>query len=270
MKKRPGEWPELAEETRKIWNDNAEAWHERMGERGNDFHSELILPAFDRLLPISPGAEVLDIGCGNGVVSRYLANRGARVTGIDASTDLIDYARTYRDDIVYKVLDATDEQALLNLGEKRFTAAVSSNVLMDMPRLEPLMRALNRLLIPGSPFVFSQTHPCFQSPGATRMVEQEERDGRFAIRHATKISHYIDPLHYKGLPVANSPSAQNYFHRPLHVLFAEAFAAGFVIDGLEEPTFARPAPGDRTMSWSQFGQLPPLIAARLRLMENRP
>ena len=70
--------------------------------------------------------------------------------------------------------------------------------------------------------------------------------------------------------MANSPSAQNYFHRPLHVLFAQAFAAGFVIDGLEEPTFARPTPGDRTLSWSQFGQLPPLLAARLRLMEAKP
>jgi 2-polyprenyl-3-methyl-5-hydroxy-6-metoxy-1,4-benzoquinol methylase len=271
MGNRSGEWPDLAEETRKIWNDNAEAWHSRMGERGNDFHSELILPAFDRLLSVQPGAAILDIGCGNGVVSRYLANKGARVTAIDASTDLIDYARTYRGDIDYKVLDATDEEALLGLGERRFAAAVSSNVLMDMPRLGPLMRALSRLLLPDSPFVFSQTHPCFQSPGAIRMVEQqEERDGRLAIRHATKIYHYIDPLHYKGPPVANSPSAQNYFHRPLHVLFAQAFAAGFVIDGLEEPTFAHPTPGDRTLSWSQFGQLPPLLAARLRLMQAKP
>ena len=154
MKNPPGEWPDLAEETRKIWNDNAEAWHSRMGERGNDFHSELILHAFDRLLSVKPGAEILDICCGNVVVSRYLANKGAQVTGIDASTDLIDYARTYRDDIDYRVIDATDEEALLGLGERCFAAAVSSNVLMDMPRLRPLMRALARLLLPGSPFVF--------------------------------------------------------------------------------------------------------------------
>ncbi len=269
MKNSPGEWPHLAEETRKIWNKNAEAWHGRMGERGNDFHSELILPAIDRLLTIAPGAEVLDIGCGNGVVSRHLARKGAQVTGIDVSAELIDYARTYRDDITYAVVDATDEEALLNLGEKRFAAAVSSNVLMDIPRLEPLMRALARLLLPDSHFVFSQTHPCFQSPGATRLIEQEERDGHLALRHATKISHYIEPLHYKGPSVANSPAAQNYFHRPLHVLFSQAFAAGFVIDGLEEPTFARSTPGDRTMSWSQFGQLPPLLAARLRLLDNK-
>lgn len=267
MKNSPGEWPELAEETRKIWNKNAEAWDSRMGERGNDFHNELILPAFERLLTIPSGKEVLDIGCGNGVVCRYLAKKGARVTGIDASVELIDHARTYRDNIAYEVLDATDEEALLGLGKERFAAAVSSNVLMDMPSIAPLMQALSQLLLPGSHFVFSLMHPCFQNPGATRMVEQDERDGRFALRHATKISHYIEPLPYKGLSVANSPAVQNYFHRPLQVLFAAAFAAGFVIDGLEEPTFARPTPGARDMSWSQFGQLPPLLVARLRLME---
>ena len=270
MKNRPGEWPELAEETRKIWNKNAEAWDSRMGERGNDFHNELILPAFDRLLSIRRGEEILDIGCGNGVACRHLAKKGAQMTGIDASADLIDYARNYRDDIAYHALDATDEEALQGLGEKRFTAAVSSNVLMDMPSIAPLMRALAHLLLADSHFVFSLMHPCFQNPGATRMVEQDEREGRLSLRHATKISHYIEPMHYKGSAVTNSPVAQNYFHRPLHVLFAEAFAAGFVIDGLEEPTFSRPTPGARTMSWSQFGQLPPLLVVRLRLIEQKP
>ena len=268
MKNNPGEWPELAEETRKIWNENAEAWDGRMGERGNDFHTELILPAFDRLVTVEPGEEVLDIGCGNGVVSRYLANRGAQVTGIDASVDLIDHARTYRDKVSYAVVDATVEEELLGLGQQRFAAAVSSNVLMDMPSITPLMRGLAQLLLPGSHFVFSLTHPCFQNPGAVRAVEQDERDGRSSLRHSTKIYHYIEPLPYKGAAVVNSPVAQNYFHRPLHVLFADAFAAGFVIDGLEEPTFARPTAGAREMSWSQFGQLPPLLVARLRLLSS--
>ena len=43
-----------------------------MGEFGNDFHSELILPAFDRLLSVVSDDEMLDVGCGNGSVSRYL------------------------------------------------------------------------------------------------------------------------------------------------------------------------------------------------------
>ena len=268
MNKKLGEWPELAEETRAIWDENAEAWDGRMGERGNDFHNKLILPAFDRLLAIESGQEVLDIGCGNGVVSRHLANRGAQVTGIDASAELIDYARTYRDKVRYEVVDATDEKALLGLGKRRFATAVSSNVLMDLPTLVPLMHALAQLLWPGGGFVFSLTHPCFQNPGAARIVEQDDRDGRLNIRHATKIFHYIDPLHYKGASVVNSPTAQNYFHRPLYLLFASAFAAGFVIDGLEEPTFDRPTPSARAMSWSQFRQLPPLLVVRLRLLES--
>jgi len=264
------EWPELSDETRKIWNANAEAWDRRMGEMGNDFHRQLILPALDRLLHINTGDAVLDIGCGNGVVCRYLSKRGAQVTGIDASTDLIDHAHTYRDGVSYEVVDATDEKALLSLGTKRFAAATATNVLMDLPSITPLMRALTGLLQPGSHFVFSLIHPCFQSPGATRVVEQVEQDGGYSVRRSSKISHYIDPLHYKGFAVANSPAEQNYFHRPLHLLFAAAFEAGFVIDGLEEPTFPRSTQGGRELSWSAFDQIPPLLIARLLLLENGP
>jgi 2-polyprenyl-6-hydroxyphenyl methylase/3-demethylubiquinone-9 3-methyltransferase len=41
------------------------------------------------------GARVLDVGCGGGILSEYLADAGASVTGIDASAELIDVARAH-------------------------------------------------------------------------------------------------------------------------------------------------------------------------------
>jgi len=73
-----GEFPELNEAVREIWNRNADFWNQRMGE-GNEFHRVLIGPAQERLLDLRPGESVLDIACGNGQFARRLAGLGAEV-----------------------------------------------------------------------------------------------------------------------------------------------------------------------------------------------
>lgn len=47
----------------------------------------------ERLLPCVEGLNVLDVGCGTGRTSRYLASRGARVVGIDFSAKAIEIAK---------------------------------------------------------------------------------------------------------------------------------------------------------------------------------
>ncbi|MFE3825441.1 class I SAM-dependent methyltransferase [Streptomyces sp. NPDC059092] len=50
-------------------------------------HSELLLPHADASLP------VVDLGCGNGTQTRYLATRFARAIGVDLSHEAIAHAR---------------------------------------------------------------------------------------------------------------------------------------------------------------------------------
>lgn len=50
-------------------------------------HSELLLPYADASLP------VVDLGCGNGTQTRYLATRFTRAIGVDLSHAAIDHAR---------------------------------------------------------------------------------------------------------------------------------------------------------------------------------
>ena len=53
-----GEFRELNDVVREVWNANADFWNERMGE-GNEFHRVLIAPAQERLLRLRPGEAVL-------------------------------------------------------------------------------------------------------------------------------------------------------------------------------------------------------------------
>jgi len=58
------------------------------------------------------GARVLDVGCGGGILSEYLAEAGAQVTGIDANADLIAVARLHAQrsgvDIRYECISIED------------------------------------------------------------------------------------------------------------------------------------------------------------------
>ncbi len=258
-------------EVREIWERNAAFWDEYMGE-GGVFQRVLIGPATERLLDLKPGERVLDIACGNGAFARRMAALGARVVACDFAPTFIERARArtteHADRIDYRVIDATDEAALLSLGKQSFDAAVCTVAMMDMATLDPLMSALAQLLKPGARFVFSILHPCFNSgAGMKRVIEEEDREGEIIDVYAVKISNYATPTTYKGLGVIGQPAPQYYFHRPLHVLFNAGFRAGFVIDALEEPVFDQNAKPNRPFSWENYREIPPVLIARLRLAQ---
>lgn len=254
-------------EARRAWNENARFWDERMGE-GNDFFNLLVWPAVERLLRLPAEARILDIGCGNGVTSRRLAAMGARVVAIDFSETLIEIARNRQSSpaIDYRVVDATDREALLSLGEEAFEGALCNMALMDMAAVEPLMTALGKLLRPGGGLVFSILHPCFNNPAAVQMAELEDLDGSFVTTYSVKISRYQTPYKEMGAAMHGQPTPHPLFHRSLQSLLAPGLSAGLVLDALEERAFPPDYAGGTTpLSWSgRFSEIPPVLVARMR------
>lgn len=53
------------EESKAIWNQNAEFWDCSMGDESNDFHREVVRPKVTELLNPDPTDYILDIACGN-------------------------------------------------------------------------------------------------------------------------------------------------------------------------------------------------------------
>jgi 2-polyprenyl-3-methyl-5-hydroxy-6-metoxy-1,4-benzoquinol methylase len=262
-------------ETRAAWNANASFWDERMGE-GNDFVEVLIWPATERLLELQPGERVLDAACGNGLTSRCLAAMGAEVVAFDFAEELIDRAQArtkeHRERISYHVLDATDEAALLALGQGRFDVALCQMALFDMAEIRPLMRALSRLLRPGGRFVFSVIHPCFNNPHMVHVAEMVDRDGDLVTVYSVKVFGYMTPTVARGAAIAGQPEPQLYFHRPLQDLLGAAFNEGFMLDGLEERAFPpEHCAGRSFLSWGgNYAEIPPVLVARMRLPRQRP
>jgi ubiquinone/menaquinone biosynthesis C-methylase UbiE len=265
--------PALAHQVHEAWEKKAAFWDKMMGE-GNAFQRVLIGPATERLLRVLPGETVLDVACGNGVFSRRLAELEARVVAIDFSERFLELARArteeagYTDAVEYLVADATDEEQMLALGEERFDAAVCNMALMDMSAIDPLMRALRRLLKPNGRFIFSVQHPAFNSNAVRLALEVEDRDGALVETYSVKVTGYLHVPPGKGGGMPGEPVAHPYFHRPLSELFGACFRAGFAVDGLEEPSFAKPEDDSRStassLSWEDFVGIPPVLVVRAR------
>lgn len=255
--------------TKDAWDAHAEAWDSRMGNEGNDFFNILCWPVLASLLDVQPGSTLLDIACGNGLASRRLAALGANVTAFDFSANLIEKAKIrskdYASRITYHVIDATDENQLLSLGEHKFDSALSNMALFDMENIETLFRTLPKLLKPKGRFVFSITHPCFNNSSANHLVEEWD-DGTIKTRYAVKVSRYMTSYQSEGLALREQVKPQLYFNRPIQYYMQAGFQNGFVVDGFEERAFPPERPQDHPLAWGgKFSEIPAALVMRMQL-----
>ena len=160
-------------EVGRYWNENADAWT-RLSRAGYDVYRDHVnTPAFLGMLPDIEGLDVLDIGCGEGHNTRLLADRGARVTGIDIAERFIGHARDAERreprDITYQIASAVE----LPFADATFDATTSFMALMDVPESDRALGEAYRVLKPGGFFQFSITHPCFDTPHRKNVYDEQ-------------------------------------------------------------------------------------------------
>lgn len=112
--------------------------------------------------------DLCDLACGQGVIARQLAQRGARVVGVDISERLLAIAKLQDSgDIPHPITYRYDDaQAATTLGDASFDGVTCNMALMDIPDLDAAMRTVARILRPGGWFVCSITHPYVQMPAS--------------------------------------------------------------------------------------------------------
>jgi len=104
------------------------------------------------LLNPQPGELILDLGCGDGVLTARIAAAGARVIGIDSSEELVDAARARGVDAFVGDAEALDaEQQIARFG--RFDAAFSNAALHWMTAVEAVAGSVFGMLRNGGRFV---------------------------------------------------------------------------------------------------------------------
>jgi len=124
--------------TRQTWSAGSYETHAR-------FVSDLAGPVVEWLNP-RPGERILDLGCGDGVLTAELARSGAEIVGVDSSAAFVEAARARGLDV--RLMDG---EALAFDGE--FDAVFSNAALHWMRDAGAVIRGVARGLKPQGRFV---------------------------------------------------------------------------------------------------------------------
>jgi trans-aconitate methyltransferase len=135
-----------------------QTWDPERYARNARFVSDLGAPVVELLAP-RPGERILDVGCGDGVLTERLAALGCEVIGVDGSAAQVAAARA-------RGVDArvVDGQALDFAAE--FDAVFSNAALHWMKRADAVIDGVWRALRPGGRFVAE-----FGGHGCVRTIE---------------------------------------------------------------------------------------------------
>lgn len=117
---------------------------------------ELLLP------DVLTDQRVLDLACGQGHLSRWLACRGAKVVGVDLSVAMLEIARNSPDPTAREIEFRDGDATGLDWWDgTTFDGVACHMALMDIDDLEGALRTSFRVLRPRGWFTFSVFHPCY-------------------------------------------------------------------------------------------------------------
>ncbi len=208
--------------------DAVAEWYDDSIKRGSPIHA-LAIPALLELCGDVSGRQVCDLACGQGILTRELAKRGAEVTGIDLSRRLLALAREREasepSGIVYREGDA---QSLSEITNATFDGVTCCLALMDIPDLPACLRTVARVLKPGGWFVFAVTHPCFQVPEG-RWTGQRGGTVRREVRG------YFREIYWRSDNPHGVRGQVGAYHRTLTTLLNACLGAGLALEHFAEP-----------------------------------
>ena len=205
----PGESSYVVSVVSAGWEDRASQWLAWARTPGHDAYWRY-RAAFFAIVP-PPVGRTLEVGCGEGRVTRDLAARGHAVTAVDGSPALVAAAAGGDPQGTYLIADACE----LPFEDASFDLVVAYNMLMDVQDMPRAVGEAARVLTATGRFCACVTHPATDA-GAWRaardadvhdylrggtFVLDDERDG-LRMRwdgHRHSLEHYSRALERAGL-----------------------------------------------------------------------
>ncbi len=214
------------------WDANAPTWAAEVRAGHDRTHEFFTSPRFAEFLPDLAGLSVIDLGCGEGRYTRSFARRGARMTGVDISPEMLALARQEeaREPLGIRYeLESSAE--LRSFADHSFDAVVSTMALMDTPDFPAVARQAFRVIRQGGGFFFSVLHPSFMTKGSTWAKDAEERVVGRVVGNYWNEQPYPEKWGFDTAPVFTI----FYFPYRLEDYLNGLCAAGFRLERIQEP-----------------------------------
>ncbi len=224
MGKREGS--ELKEQLRGEWAAIADTWIDVTSSGRNEYREGLLDSwMLDAVGEVS-GRHVVDLGCGEGRFSRMMAERGARVTGVDLCRRFIEYASAHR--VADEDYVEGDMEDLGGVADGRSDLALSYVSLVDVPDFRNVVKEAYRVLRPGGRFIVCNLQP--MTTAANGWIKFGKEKLHF------KLDDYFDEG-VRAMPIHGHELTN--FHRTLSSYLNSFLDAGFMLEGIREP---KPSP----------------------------
>jgi ubiquinone/menaquinone biosynthesis C-methylase UbiE len=229
---------------RRWWDEDADAYHGEHGDFLGDadfvWCPENLREEDVHLLGDVRDRDVLEVGCGAAMCSRWLAARGARAVAFDLSAGMLRHARAGATRTGIRVpLVQADAQYLPFRSASFDTAFTAFGAVAFVADSARVMREVARVLRPGGRWVFATTHPIRwafpDDPGPGGL---------------TASIPYFDRSAYTEYAEDGTPTYVEH-HRTLGDRVREIVAAGFRLVDLIEPEW----PTGHTREWGQWSPL---------------
>ncbi|KAF0133530.1 MAG: hypothetical protein FD145_1257 [Candidatus Saganbacteria bacterium] len=194
------------------WDNAAEWYNELVSDEGSDYQKNVIFPNAIRLLSIEKEEKLIDIACGQGVFSRILAKSGAEVFGLDASFEMIKFAKERSKGIKNLKFFNGDARNLKQFNDNYFDVAVCVLALQNIDPIENVISSTSRILKDGGKFLLVINHPCFRVPKRSEWGIDEKKKIQYR-----RIDKYLSSF---NMPIKMHPGYDPSeitwtFHRPL-------------------------------------------------------
>lgn len=102
---------------------------------------------------------LLDLGCGTGKLTRFLAEKGYDMIGVDYSYEMLDIAKGQSDDSILYLLQDMREFELYGTVRGIYSACDSLNYVLEEDELRNVFSLVNNYLDPGGIFIFDLNTP---------------------------------------------------------------------------------------------------------------
>jgi SAM-dependent methyltransferase len=183
-----------------------------------------------RLLPEVRGRDVLELGCGAGQWSVWLAGQGARVTGLDLSAAQLGHARRAAAAAGARVDFVQGSAEELPCAGAAFDMLLSDHGAVSWGDPDRTLPEAARVLRPGGLLVFCVTSPLFHACWDDALDAPGDR-----LNHD-----------YFGLHALDEGNGAATFNLPYGEWIRRFRANGLAVDALVEP---RPPPGATSTFW---------------------